>query len=138
MVWLLPAAEGSITLDGADITRSSIRERSDLGISAYPKPPDDLEQEVYLLGGEDGGRLVKDKDLSLPVEHFQDLHLEKSPAHFGPEVLKVEHLTVKNSDGFPVVKDISFSIRAGEIFAIAGVSGNGQTEIAWLRHPAHQ
>lgn len=67
---------------------------------------------------------------NLMVGREVDFVVEKSPAHFGPEVLKVEHLTVKNSDGFPVVKDISFSIRAGEIFAIAGVSGNGQTEIA--------
>ena len=56
--------------------------------------------------------------------------VDKAPAHFGKEVLRVEHLTVKNRDNFPVVKDVSFSVRAGEIFAIAGVSGNGQVEIA--------
>ncbi|MEA5012130.1 MAG: ABC transporter ATP-binding protein [Angelakisella sp.] len=55
---------------------------------------------------------------------------DKKPASFGQEILKVEHLTVKNGDGFPVVKDISFSIRGGEIFAVAGVSGNGQVELA--------
>ncbi|MBO5034881.1 MAG: ABC transporter ATP-binding protein, partial [Oscillospiraceae bacterium] len=67
---------------------------------------------------------------NLMVGREVDFVVEKAPAHFGPEVLKVEHLTVKNADGFPVVKDVSFSIRAGEIFAIAGVSGNGQVEIA--------
>jgi general nucleoside transport system ATP-binding protein len=55
---------------------------------------------------------------------------EKVPAQFKEEVLKVEHLTVKNEDGFEVVKDVSFSIRSGEIFAIAGVADNGQVEIA--------
>lgn len=55
---------------------------------------------------------------------------EKKDPVFRKEVLKVEHLTVKNKDHFPVVKDVSFSIRGGEIFAIAGVSGNGQVEIA--------
>ncbi|MEA4895341.1 MAG: ABC transporter ATP-binding protein [Oscillospiraceae bacterium] len=55
---------------------------------------------------------------------------DKSPANFGAEVLNVEGLTVKNQDGLPVVKNVSFSIRKGEIFAIAGVSGNGQTEVA--------
>lgn len=55
---------------------------------------------------------------------------EKKDPVFRKEVLKVEHLTVKNKDHFPVVKDISFSIRGGEVFAIAGVSGNGQVEIA--------
>lgn len=56
--------------------------------------------------------------------------VDKKPAEFGAEVLKVEGLTVKNRDGLPVVKNVSFSIRKGEIFAIAGVSGNGQTEVA--------
>ena len=55
---------------------------------------------------------------------------EKAPAQFKEDVLKVEHLTVKNEDGFEVVKDVSFTIRSGEIFAIAGVADNGQVEIA--------
>ncbi|GGA76106.1 ABC transporter ATP-binding protein [Ornithinibacillus halotolerans] len=54
----------------------------------------------------------------------------KTPAQMKDEVLKVENLTVKNEDGFEVVKDVSFSIRGGEIFAIAGVADNGQVEIA--------
>lgn len=67
---------------------------------------------------------------NLMVGREVDFVVEKSPAKFGGEVLRVEHLTVKNRDNFPVVKDVSFSVRAGEIFAIAGVSGNGQVEIA--------
>ena len=55
---------------------------------------------------------------------------EKVPAQFKEEVLMVEHLSVKNEDGFEVVKDVSFTIRSGEIFAIAGVADNGQVEIA--------
>jgi len=55
---------------------------------------------------------------------------EKSPFTPGEVQLKVDHLTVKNADGFPVVNDVSFSVRGGEIFAIAGVAGNGQVEIA--------
>jgi simple sugar transport system ATP-binding protein len=37
---------------------------------------------------------------------------------------------VENENHFPLVKDVSFEIRGGEIFAVAGVSGNGQTQIA--------
>ena len=59
-----------------------------------------------------------------------DFNPHKSPANFGRTVLEVRNLTVKNENHFPVVKDVSFCIREGEIFAIAGVSGNGQTEIA--------
>ncbi len=55
---------------------------------------------------------------------------EKVPAQLKEEVLKVEHLTIKNEDGFEVVKDVSFTIRGGEVFAIAGVADNGQVEIA--------
>lgn len=56
--------------------------------------------------------------------------IEKNPADYGAEVLRVEDLVVKNQDGLPVVKNVSFSVKGGEIFAIAGVSGNGQTEVA--------
>ncbi len=59
-----------------------------------------------------------------------DFNRHKSAAHFGKNVLEVRGLTVLNENRFPVVKGVSFTIRAGEIFAIAGVSGNGQTEIA--------
>ena len=59
-----------------------------------------------------------------------ETEIEKNPANFGAEVLKVENLSVKNADGFEVVKNASFSVRAGEIFAVAGVSGNGQIELA--------
>lgn len=56
--------------------------------------------------------------------------IPKPPALFGDVVLNVENLSVENSDKFDVVRDVSFSIRSGEIFAIAGVAGNGQVEIA--------
>jgi len=56
--------------------------------------------------------------------------VEKSPANFGNVVLKVENITVQNQDKFEVVKDASFEVHAGEILAIAGVSGNGQVDIA--------
>ena len=56
--------------------------------------------------------------------------IDKAPANFGAEVLNVENLSVKNQDGLPVVKNVSFKIHKGEIFAIAGVSGNGQTEVS--------
>ena len=67
---------------------------------------------------------------NLMVGREVDFVVDKAPPRYGAEVLRVEHLTVKNRDNFPVVKDVSFSVRAGEIFAIAGVSGNGQVEIA--------
>ena len=55
---------------------------------------------------------------------------DKKAASFGETILSVNHMTVKNEHHFDVVKDVTFEVRKGEIFAIAGVSGNGQTEIA--------
>ncbi len=54
----------------------------------------------------------------------------KKPAGYKETVLEVKNLTVQNEDKFGVVRDVSFSIHGGEIFAIAGVSGNGQVEVA--------
>ncbi|MBE6887895.1 MAG: ABC transporter ATP-binding protein [Ruminococcaceae bacterium] len=55
---------------------------------------------------------------------------EKAEAKYGEVVLSVKDLTVKDANGFEVVKKASFDVRGGEIMAIAGVSGNGQVEIA--------
>jgi simple sugar transport system ATP-binding protein len=67
---------------------------------------------------------------NLMVGREVSLTHEKPLPQFKETVLEVEGLTVRNEDRFPVVKNVSFSIRGGEIFAIAGVSGNGQVEIA--------
>lgn len=55
---------------------------------------------------------------------------EKKQPNFGKTVLSVKNLTVKNRDGLLVVKDVSLTVREGEVLAIAGVSGNGQIELA--------
>ncbi|MDO4267202.1 MAG: ABC transporter ATP-binding protein [Eubacteriales bacterium] len=67
---------------------------------------------------------------NLMVGREVSFEVEKSEPEYRDVVLEVKNLTVRNQDHFEVVKDVSFSIRGGEIFAIAGVSGNGQVEIA--------
>lgn len=67
---------------------------------------------------------------NLMVGREVSFETEKSAPSFKKKILEVENLSVKNSDNFEVVKNVSFSIRGGEVFAIAGVSGNGQVEIA--------
>jgi simple sugar transport system ATP-binding protein len=57
------------------------------------------------------------------------LRVEKGPAHPGEVFLAVENLVVKDDLGVTRVKDVSFNVRAGEIVGIAGVAGNGQTEL---------
>jgi simple sugar transport system ATP-binding protein len=47
----------------------------------------------------------------------------------GAEVLKVSNVQLKDANGVALLSDIDFSLRAGEVVAIAGVSGNGQSEL---------
>ena len=68
------------------------------------------------------------------------LRVDKPPAHPGESVLQVEDLHVFDDRGLEKVKGVSLEVRAGEIVGIAGVDGNGQTElidaVTGLRRPA--
>ncbi|MCR9068601.1 MAG: ABC transporter ATP-binding protein [Rhodobacteraceae bacterium] len=57
------------------------------------------------------------------------LRVEKAPATPGDVVLNVQDLRVVDDAGVERLKGVSFQIRAGEILGIAGVAGNGQTEL---------
>jgi ABC-type uncharacterized transport system ATPase subunit len=57
------------------------------------------------------------------------LQVEKGPAKPGEVVLDVKDLYVAGERGIEAVRGVSFQIRAGEILGIAGVQGNGQTEL---------
>ena len=57
------------------------------------------------------------------------LHIEKNPAQPGVPMLVVDHLTAHDDRGAIAVNDVSFVVHAGEIVGIAGVQGNGQTEL---------
>src|SRR5262245_22375391 len=54
----------------------------------------------------------------------------RAEAHYGPTRLDVRALTCARADGRVTLKDASFFVRGGEIYGIAGVSGNGQAELA--------
>jgi ABC-type uncharacterized transport system ATPase subunit len=57
------------------------------------------------------------------------LEVEKEPAQPGEVVLDVQNLVVTDERGVGVVQDVSFQVRGGEILGVAGVQGNGQTEL---------
>jgi ABC-type uncharacterized transport system ATPase subunit len=55
-----------------------------------------------------------------------------SPAHPGATVLQLESLTLDDHTGRRALNGVSFGVRAGEVVGIAGVDGNGQTELVEL------
>lgn len=55
--------------------------------------------------------------------------VQKSPANPSDVVLKVENLWVKDYRKLDAVRGVSFQVRKGEIYGIAGVAGNGQSEL---------
>jgi simple sugar transport system ATP-binding protein len=57
------------------------------------------------------------------------LSVQRTPAKPGREVLAVEGLGVVDAAGIARVRDVGFTVRAGEIVGIAGVAGNGQSEL---------
>ncbi len=58
------------------------------------------------------------------------IKLEQVAAERGEPVLEVNNLSAYNEKNCPALKGVSFKIHEGEIFGIAGVSGNGQEELA--------
>ena len=59
-----------------------------------------------------------------------DLTMEKNPAKIGRDVLSISNLVVTENTGRELLHNVSLDVRAGEIVAVAGVQGNGQTELA--------
>ena len=57
------------------------------------------------------------------------LRVNKTPAHPGPVVLHVENIHTLSDRGLEALHGVSFDVHAGEIFGIAGVEGNGQSEL---------
>ncbi|HEX8005723.1 MAG TPA: ABC transporter ATP-binding protein, partial [Trebonia sp.] len=72
---------------------------------------------------------TEDDLAALMVGRNVQLRVSKAPAKPGDVVLDVSELTVTGADGRTWVNGMSFQVRAGEILGIAGVQGNGQTEL---------
>jgi ABC-type uncharacterized transport system ATPase subunit len=66
---------------------------------------------------------------ALMVGRPVELTVHKEPPTLGEEAFVVDGLTVIDPIGHLHVNDVSFSIRTGEVLAVAGVQGNGQTEL---------
>lgn len=67
---------------------------------------------------------------SLMVGRPVDLRVDKAPSAPGEHILDVTNLNVFDPSGRALVKNVSFTVAAGEVVAVAGVQGNGQSELA--------
>ena len=65
----------------------------------------------------------------LMVGRTVSLHVDKAPARPGEPLLEVTDLVVEDALGVERVKRVSFTVRRGEIVGVAGVAGNGQSEL---------
>ncbi|GAA4374240.1 ABC transporter ATP-binding protein [Paeniglutamicibacter cryotolerans] len=66
---------------------------------------------------------------SLMVGRSVELSLGRTQAVPGEAKLQIRNLLVRHENGVPAVDHVSFDVHAGEILAVAGVQGNGQTEL---------
>jgi len=67
---------------------------------------------------------------SMMVGRAVDLAPEKHKHQIGESILVAKDLTVRDALGTAIVKSVNFHVNAGEVLAIAGVQGNGQSELA--------
>ncbi|MCA0217334.1 MAG: ABC transporter ATP-binding protein [Actinobacteria bacterium] len=79
--------------------------------------------------GEASPTATNEELASLMVGRAVDLMIHKGPAHPGATALVVENLSVIDQRNQLVVNNVSFEVHEGEVLAIAGVQGNGQTEL---------
>ena len=87
---------------------------------------------VIRLGKVVGTGLPSDSEEELAskmVGRSVNLQVEKSPHNPGAPMLEVKDLVVRDERGVTVVNNISFTVNRGEVLAVAGVQGNGQSEL---------
>jgi len=81
------------------------------------------------VAGEKPPSATEDELAAMMVGRSVQLKVSKETAKPGKVVLAVEDLTVADETGRVWVNEMSFQVRAGEILGLAGVQGNGQTEL---------
>ncbi|SFG13648.1 simple sugar transport system ATP-binding protein [Halopelagius inordinatus] len=92
------------------------------------------DEVTVLRDGENVGTVATDETTreelaELMVGREVLMQVDKPAVDPGESVLSVRDLTVEDERGVDVVEDASFEVRSGEVFGIAGVDGNGQSEL---------
>ena len=84
------------------------------------------------VGTVDVASTSKEEMSEMMVGRKVQLIMDKAPQKLGESVLSVQNLTVRSKKhGKPLVNDVSFNVRRGEIVCIAGIDGNGQSELVY-------
>ncbi|MGQ9629371.1 MAG: ABC transporter ATP-binding protein [bacterium] len=88
---------------------------------------------VLRLGKKMGTRGASETDktelVKLMFGEHAPVHIERRSIESDEIVLEVKDLEALGPDGEPALRGVSFTIREGEIFGVAGISGNGQSEL---------
>ncbi len=89
---------------------------------------------TVLRRGKNSGELITNQTNQAEIARMMVgrevlLRVNKTPAHPGPVVLHVEDLHAESDLGLEVLHGVSLDVHAGEILGIAGVEGNGQSEL---------
>jgi len=81
------------------------------------------------VGTVDAGATTREELARMMVGREVLLEIERPPSEAGGPVLEVEDVSVRDERDVTVVDGVSFDVREGEVFGIAGVDGNGQAEL---------
>jgi simple sugar transport system ATP-binding protein len=82
-----------------------------------------------VVGEVDTATSSREAVASLMIGRSIESTLSRGPFQPGAAVLEVQHLSLHNAQGVKLLDDLNFNVHAGEIVAVAGVSGNGQSEL---------
>lgn len=109
---------GDRTLPEHDKEQPSSEEPAQAGQQTSPEEPAQAGQQAFPEEPAQGAQQTS------PAMEEEKKHM------CGEEIFFMEGVSAQNDRGLPALKKISLSVRAGEIFGIAGVAGNGQRELS--------
>ncbi len=89
-----------------------------------------LRKGQVTAGGLPVGETSKESLARLMVGREVLFRVDKMDQEPGEVVLQIEGLSALNNKGLPALREVSLSVRSGEIVGLAGVAGNGQSELA--------